>query len=309
METIRIPNQATYTPVALSDLMLAAPIMSRLLLGTTVPGKLLQAAALGMYVGSAAIDWVHRRGARSIDFLATFGADVRHLRSMSSPEREREVRRLSERVNDIYRPIHIPRHEMAVLVDERLTDYIAGITGQRVETSATVRDFTLTRLVFPFALGACDMLSGDVAIFQKAGVFEPHVIAHEFCHRKGYFKELEAQALAYMALVESSESSLVQSALCERLHRQLRVLSGDSYEAYHERVDGAGLRPELRAEFKRLRPIPSAVEESIGRVMRPLYEMRMRVTGQNGLSDYDEGFTNFLYTIETGQPRRAVPID
>ena len=33
--------------------------------------------------------------------------------------------------------------------------------------------------------------------------------------------------------------------------------------------------------------------------MRSLVDMRMRVTGQNGLSDYDLGFTNFLSTFET----------
>ena len=31
-------------------------------------------------------------------------------------------------------------------------------------------------------------------------------------------------------------------------------------------------------------------------LMRRLYDERMKLTGQNGLSDYDEGFTNFLYT-------------
>ena len=308
LETVRISNQATYMPVALSDVVLAAPLLSRVLLGATAPGRLLQAAALGMYVGSATIDWIQRRGARSIDFLSTFGADLKHLRSMPERERRLEVRRLAEQVSDIYTPVRIPRYELAELVDERLTDYIATMTGQRVETSAEVRDFTLTKLIFPFALGACDILSGDVAIFQNAGVFEPHVIAHEFCHRKGYYKELEAQALAYLALVASDEVVLVQSALCERLHRQMRVLAGDDIGRFHELVGASGLRAELQAEFRGLRPIPSAFEESVGRVIRPIYEMRMRLTGQNGLSDYDMGFTDFLYTLEVGQPRRRVPI-
>jgi hypothetical protein len=43
--------------------------------------------------------------------------------------------------------------------------------------------------------------------------------------------------------------------------------------------------------------------------MRRVYEERMRLTGQNGLSDYDEGFTNFLWTFARSdtarQPRAA----
>ena len=31
--------------------------------------------------------------------------------------------------------------------------------------------------------------------------------------------------------------------------------------------------------------------------MKTLYDQRLKLTGQNGLSDYDEGFTNFLWTF------------
>jgi hypothetical protein len=41
--------------------------------------------------------------------------------------------------------------------------------------------------------------------------------------------------------------------------------------------------------------------------MRRLYDERMRLTGQNGLSDYDVGFTNFLYTFELSSTARQEP--
>ena len=41
--------------------------------------------------------------------------------------------------------------------------------------------------------------------------------------------------------------------------------------------------------------------------MRRVYDARMRVTGQNGLSDYDLGFTDFLYTFETSRTARQAP--
>jgi hypothetical protein len=309
METIRIPNDATYAPLPLLDIALAAPLVSRVLFRATLPGKALQLAALGVYLGSAAQDWLERRGVRKIDFLDEFGADVRNLETMPDGVRRAEVAQLAGRANDEFVPPGtVSREEVAVLVDRHLTDYIASITDQRIETSTQIRSFTVAQLIFPFALGACDFLSGDVAIFRDTGIFEPHVIAHEFCHRKGYWKELEAQALAYLALATSGEPLLVQSARCERLHRHLRVLAGDDPEAFPREVATAGLRPELEGHFLGMRPAPGPIAEKVEKVMKTLYDERMRLTGQNGIHDYDLGFTNFLYTFErSSRARRKAP--
>jgi hypothetical protein len=307
MEEIRIPNQATYSPIALTDVAIAAPIVSRLLLGATLPGRLVQAVALGAYVGSAVTDWVARQGVRRIDFLKEFGADVHRLGVMPREEREREVATLVALVNDHYDPTTIERTELAATIDGHLTAYISGITGQRVETSSEVRSFGLTKLLMPFALGTTDIFSGDIAIFQSAGVFEPHVIAHEFCHRKGYFKELHAQALAYLAMTASGDDLLVQSARCERLIRNIRVLSGEDPAEFNRLTQAAGLRPELEKEFLSHRPDLSQIERSVESVFKRLYDERMRLTGQNGISDYDLGFTNFLYTFESNRTARQRP--
>lgn len=306
MEEVRIPNQATYTPLSLLEVTAVAPLATRLVLGATLPGRMMQAVAMGAYLGSAAQDWIQRAGVRKIRFMEVFGADVRHLGELPLDARRREVGRLVERLNDGYTARRIPRREVAVEVDRHLTDYIAGITGQRVSTSTEVRNFSLIQIIFPFALGACDMVSGDVTILRDTGVLEPHVIAHEFCHRKGYFKELEAQVLAYLALTASGEPALVQSALFERLHRDLVVLADDEPDAFRTLVEGSGLRDELCRPLLALRAERGAVERSVGSVMRTLYDERMKLTGQNGISDYDLGFTNFLYTVETNR-RRATP--
>ncbi len=308
-DEVRISNAGTYWPVAPSDVVLAVPLAARLLLGATPIGRAVQAAAFAAYFGCALQDWYARLGVRKIDFRVEFDADVRHLTPMPREVRENEIQRLIERLNDEFTAERIPRRELAVEVDRHLTHYIAAITGQRVQTSAEVRDFSVARLIFPFALGACDFLSGDVTLFRDVGVFEPHVIAHEFSHRKGYWKELEAQALAYLALTASGEPVLVQSALCERLHRDLRALVGDDRPAFRSRVAQSSLRPELQAQFLGLDRGPSAgaVDRQIEVVMRQLYDERMRLTGQNGLSDYDVGFTNFLYTFELSSAARQEP--
>jgi Protein of unknown function (DUF3810) len=308
-DEVRIANAATYWPIAPTDVVLAVPLAARLLLGATPIGRVVQAAAYGAYAASALQDWMARRGVRKIDFLREFGADVRRLTPMPREVREQEIELLIQRLNDEFTAERIPRRELAVEVDRYLTDYIASVTGQRVETSAEVRSFSVAALLFPFALGACDFVSGDVAIFRDVGVFEPHIIAHEFSHRKGYWKELEAQALAYLALTASGEPVLMQSAFCERLHRQWRSLVGEDRAAFRDRVERSDLRPELKAQFldlERAGALPTATRQ-VNEVMRRLYEERMRLTGQNGLSDYDVGFTNFLYTFEHSSAARQTP--
>lgn len=308
-DAVRIANAATYWPLAPTDVLLAVPLATRLLLGATPVGRVVQAAAFGAYAASALQDWAARRGVRKIDFLREFGADVRHLTPVPRETREQEVDLLVERLNDEFTAERIPRRELAVEVDRHLTNYIAGVTGQRVETSAEVRNFSLAGLLFPFAIGACDFLSGDVTVFRDVGIFEPHVIAHEFSHRKGYWKELEAQALAYLSLTASDRPVLMQSARCERLHRTWRALVGDDRPAFRDRVERSSLRPELRGQFLDLQrgATQNVASRQVEGVMRRMYDERMRLTGQNGLSDYDVGFTNFLYTFERSTTARQKP--
>jgi len=298
MEDVRIPNQATYSPIALTDLFILAPLASRVLLGATVPGRVIQAVALGAYAGSALSDWWSRQDAKRIDFGEVFGQDLLNLESMDDDARQSDATSLAAELNAIYTPITMTREEVAEEVNELLTDYIASITGQRVETSSEFRTFSVSKLVFPFALGACDILSGDVTLFREAGIFEPHIICHEFCHRKGYIKELEAQALAYLSLMRSDNDQLKQSAIAERLHRNLRVLADGDLPKFHEMVDELGLNEELTREFHGIRPEPSAYEKGVWAIMKPIYEERMKMTGQNGLSDYDKGFTDFIFSQE-----------
>jgi hypothetical protein len=306
-DEIRIANRATYWPIAPSDLLIVAPLVARVVFGATPLGRAVKAAAVGLYVASAVRDWRDRRGIRRIGFRREFGADARHLVAMPPDAREAEVAALVARLNDELALERPARREVAHRVDWHLTEYIARITGQRVRTSAEVRGFALVGLAFPSALGACDILTGDVAIFRDVGLLEPHIIAHEFSHRKGYWKELEAQVLAYLALAGSGEPVLAQAALLERLHRNLRVLADGDEAAFERRIAAAGLRPELRGPLELLRRPSGAVGRRVDAGMRRVYDARMRLTGQNGLSDYDRGFTDFLYTFETSATARQAP--
>jgi hypothetical protein len=294
MERIVIPNRATYSPVSLSDVVVGAPFAARLLLGAAWPGQLVAAASAGIYAGSAARDLWARRGVRPIDFLATFGADVFDLKKMPLDQRRWEIQLLGSALNDGFVADRPDRAQVARDVDRHLTAYIAAITGQEVVTSAEIRDYTIARFLMPHALGACDPISGDVAIFRDMGLLEPHVIAHEFCHRKGYLKELHAQALAYLALRNSDDPVLIQAARMERLHRQITtVLRLEPGRYPKETLSWAGLRGELASVFREM----CGRDDAKPSLMHQLYDKRMRLFGQNGLDDYDEGFTNFLWSL------------
>lgn len=296
MERIVIPQKATYSPVALSDVIVSAPMASRLLLGATVPGQLLAAGALGYYVGSAARDWFARRGVRPIDFQEAFGADVNTLQEMGNDARRQEVHELAARLSDGWTEEKLPREEVASEVNRLLIRVISTITGQEIITSDAIREFTISRIAFPFAIGSCDAISGDVAIYQDTGILEPHVIAHEFCHRKGYYKELHAQALAYFALRSSANPVFVQAARAERLSRNLIVLSNRNPKLFELEFAGLPLCTEARNWLYRYGPSDEQPSK-MSNALRNLYDKRMRMSGQNGVSDYDRGFTNFLHTF------------
>jgi hypothetical protein len=85
------------------------------------------------------------------------------------------------------------------------------------------------------------------------------------------------------------------------------VLADGDEAAFDRRVAAAGLRAELREPLALLRRPTGAVGRRVDAGMRRIYDARMRLTGQNGLSDYDRGFTDFLYTFETSATALQTP--
>jgi GNAT superfamily N-acetyltransferase len=235
---------------------------------------------------------------RFVDFRACFGADVDHLVEQPADARRWEIELLGHELHAHYTPARSPLEPLMERVNAALTRFVATLTGQEVVVSSQVRRHGIAKLLMPEALGSCDPISGDIAVFDDVGPLTPHVLAHELCHRHGYLKELHAQVLAYLAMRWSGDPELVQGARLERLHRQLKV---------HQRHSPVPLSPAALCDLANLRgPLREAVgswllepEEAAeaGGLMRKLYDARMRLSGQNGLTDYDEGFLNFLHTF------------
>lgn len=233
---------------------------------------------------------------KNLDFQKHFGADVKTLERQSLDGRLDEIEALTEKLNDEYVPQNYEKKELARLVNRELENYLESITGEAVRTSSRIRKHGFFQVLFPFALGACSPIDGEIYIFKDTGVFEPHLITHELAHRHGYGKELHAQALAYLALMNSKNPVFMQSANCERLNRQIMVVNDCDRKQARFFTERSDLRAELRKDFLKLMRRRGIYEGVVSLAILPLYQLRMKLTGQNGLQDYAEGFTNFLYT-------------
>ena len=122
-------------------------------------------ACFTAYTGSSMLDYIKRLKIKKIDFMEAYGADVKHLDKMPENVRKQEITDLIQKVNDEYTPDKYERKELAKVVDKHLTDYIQSITGQKVITSTEFREWGVSKILMPSALGACDPLSGEVYIY------------------------------------------------------------------------------------------------------------------------------------------------
>jgi hypothetical protein len=85
--------------------------------------------------------------------------------------------------------------------------------------------------------------------------------------------------------------------------------SGKHVRGDADHLERSDLRPELRTHFLDLNR-GATLGARVGQVevlMRRLYDERMRLTGQNGLSDYGVGFMNFLYAFQLSSTARQDP--
>ena len=305
-DEIWIANRATYWPVAPIDLVVGAPLVVRALLGVTPIGRVVQGAVLGAYLANAVRDWHDRRGIRKIDFRREFGADVHHLVPMPREVREAEVRMLAERLKRVSFRSDAQAGSSRSRSHRHLTRYIASITGSWCHERRGARLRPL-KLAVPVRARGVRRAGRVISRSSRTpGPSSPRPRAR-VQHRKGSWKELHAQALAYLAMVTSGEPVLRQAARLERFYRHLCVLAGKQGGAFDRLAGSAALRPELGKVLGELRPPAGAVARKVEAGMRQVYDTRMRMTGQAGISDYELGFTNFLYTFQTSTTARQTP--
>jgi hypothetical protein len=231
---------------------------------------------------------------RPFDFQRQFGLDPYcNFEHMSKEERQTEISRIVEILNDNFVPYCYTRKEVARKINLGLTDYIEGNTGQRISTSSFVKSFSLLSLIFPQCVGGSSSITGEVTCRNGLGVLEPAAMGHELVHRKGYLKELEANIISYFYLVSSGDPSLVQSGESVRLLTNLCLSEGK----YRDKLEKSGLRGELKREFLRIAPPLKIYQRLAGKAFEKFYGVKMRLTGQRGLDDYSTYFTDYLHLV------------
>ncbi|MBU1204917.1 MAG: DUF3810 family protein [Nanoarchaeota archaeon] len=302
-----LKNLSAKLPLPLFETVIYVSMVERVssLLGYQAPLFLQELiVATGLSVIGTGLLNQRKLSKNKINFLETFGADVKHHEEMPLEKRISEIDELTEKVNDEYTPQKYERKYLAQEVNRELTAFIAEKSRVHVHTSDNVRNFGIAKLIFPFGEGGYNPLDGEICRFGDRGVFEPHRIAHEFAHRKGYLMELEAQMLAYLSLINSYDKELIQSAYCERLFSDMLVTADFNDDKFKETIETSALRGELKQDFQKRTGKSGLYEKVVSFIMMPLYDLRMKLTGQNGIEDYSLGFTNFLYTIENTNKRK-----
>jgi hypothetical protein len=299
IRTIR-PNLIVNSSVAVPDLFFVngAANLALILLSDTyatsyLPILSVQAGLtfMGTYLMSASVD-MFRGGTCPIDFQKHFGVEPREAPVMPKEVRVNEARTLIEKLNDEFVEQRYSTKELGEMVDEVVTAYIAGLTGQRIETSNRLRDKGVATALLPFVEGLTEPYGGEIWLPNKRKVRRPHFAAHELCHRKGYRTELDVQILAYCALSGSDDPIFRQAAFAERLYRTLESLpEKDKVPILEQNPVREELRDDICPEYK-LNPLQLAF--SIPFTL--FYLVKMKSSGQTGgYKDYGEGLVNFLH--------------
>lgn len=317
IEEITIPNYCVKSPISLWDIGATGILVS---IGANIGIGLANLAQVNLYDAlaflqhirfygsgtfslmiiassiSSLIDVIRADGIKQLDLKSKFGCNKSNLPEMQLEARVKEMELLVEKLNDEFIKDTRTIDEMSGKINNLLTEQISKYTQQRVYTSDKVRTSTIMRVFAPRALGAYLFIGQEVYLLRNYGIFNPHIVAHELSHRKGYRKELDAQILAYITLNNSDDLYFRQSANAERLVRQINVCKNfPETEKDVERVYSL-LRTEFKNAYDKLKKC-GIIENLWGKALYPPRWAYMKLTKQDK-TDYSRAFTNFLYAAK-----------
>ncbi len=297
---IYLPNfSSRCCPAPLLESVIAASIASQALKGMGMDLAAqgaggLTAGLMSLYVSAMAYDFIIKRRIQHIP-LQSFGKRNKDLPQMSLEERMKEATILSEKVNDEYvSPSSFK--DMITNSHNAVTTYNLLHTGQLIYTSPRVRRFGISSIVTPMASATTDPLGGEVYYLKKhKGLLTPGILAHEFFHKLGYLKELDAQVHMYRALKHFGDDELQQSAHCHRLIGHLVEIK-QRKEPWRNVFQQFSLRKEIRADFEE-EAKKSRYERIVAPIATPLVKLGMLLRGSS-VDDYHRTWTNYLYATK-----------
>ena len=300
-QQITIPNLETRMPIRIGNMIDASIASVFVGYATNSPTVILWSelaffGSLGLGLGFRLLDKavIKARNIKKIDFKEVYGVDINNLQQMSLEDRVEEFRELTNILNDTYVPQEEGLKKLAPDVLNILAEYIGRHTGQKVVYSSRIRIPMIIGKLFPHKNPARVYSTDEILFYNDLGIFNPFCLAHEFTHRYGYRNEIQAQVLAYFSLMESGNPQYTQSARATRLESHLYGICERDDKLFEQEF--ATLRPELRDEMI---AIASPQLNFIERLVEPFSEITSKLKNKvrkTNISDYTEGFTNFLYT-------------
>jgi len=194
---------------------------------------------------------------------------------------------LVDKMNDGYIPYNLTHQETALLVNNAFAKFIAENAPDQTFSPLQLSPPPLDiQILFPYCRGFCAGKKAHV-MTKEGDLYTPTTTAHEFANNLGHGKEIEAEVLGYLIPKQSGVPELQRSADLLRLSRQAWATN------ITDLLD-CNLRDEIKDEIRysrQLTPYQKFMQNATS-----LFLMALLKKGGSKLSDYREGFTNFLYT-------------
>jgi hypothetical protein len=206
-----------------------------------------------------------------------------------------DARRLINAINEEYCETDCSLDELNNQVGEAIERYLFKRTGENIGFSHKIKQGSKIIYDYLGIIGITNIIDRDITLFKVNKHFSPFVSAHEFCHRIGYFRELDANVIAYQALIESGNPVLRQSARLMRLDYTLDLLMKDSEDTKSDIARKYGLREEFYQDLEFYDDNRTGLAKIGYKTFISAYGLMMKLTNQNGIAGYSLGFINYLH--------------
>ncbi|MCM2325162.1 MAG: DUF3810 family protein [Candidatus Woesearchaeota archaeon] len=206
-----------------------------------------------------------------------------------------DVKKLIRAINEEYSETDLSLDELNDQVGDAIERYLFKRTGEKIGFSHKIKQGNQIFYDYLGIIGLTNIIDRDITLFKVNKHFSPFVSAHEFCHRIGYFRELDANAIAYQALIESGNPVLRQSARLMRLDYTLDLLLHDSKDSKIDTARRFGLKKELCPDMEFYDDNRTGLAKLGYKSFISAYGLMMKLTKQNGIGGYSLGFINYLH--------------
>lgn len=320
-----MPNLITKIPISTSDIIMGGAIayyLSKYFMGANVDqtdsemmgiindiaayihvgSKYLMNGTFAAMCGSGAIDYMNKPPKELYKLEISEKLGVKR-KEVNEKTRKKKIDELCLMIKDDHTEKSYGIKEEAEIAGKTLDKLVYKIEGVKIKTSNVVKKSYLAKYMMPHALGGCNLISKDIDIFQQMPYISPSIVAHELCHRKGYFKENDAEVLAHLAGFMTDDPVFIQSSRISRLRREWQSLKLQK-EEFNDYLSSLKLPVKMKSklikqEIQKNNGDGNPLAKSFANIQLTMYKILMRILGQKeGLERYTRIFTEDLHALE-----------